>query len=270
VPGAAVVEALRADRASSGGRILQAGTRMPAGEMVEVAEGGAAVLRFLADGSEVSLAGGTALRLADDGVQARLVRGRLEARVRPQGGGRFAIAAPQATATVVGTRFVLEAGGPTTRLAVSEGVVRFAATGGDTVQVAAGASAEAGAAGLLGGVHGFTLVDAARGTPLRPSALGALSIASAELPAGGVNLRVECAAGVHSIRIGAKGPRGHVAGVVDVEREVPFTIAGDNEGRFRSWHPSPGAYLLTVQPCGDEDGKRPLGDAATLALTILP
>lgn len=250
------------------GRAVAAGARLAAGATL-VADGGCE-LRLLADGSTLTLAPGARLRLESGGLRARLEQGRVTAQVRAQQGGRFAIAAPQATATVLGTVFTLEAAGAATRLAVAEGVVRFAPASGPVVEVAAGADAEAGVDGLAGPVLGFALIDAGRDAPLGASTRGRLAIARAALPAGGLSLRVDCTPEVRALRIDAQGAHGRAKGVVELEQVPPFSLTGDLGGDFKPWHPTPGTYRISVQACRDEDGRQPVGAPAALTLVIDP
>ena len=103
------------------GRPLVAGERLAAG--VTLTARSDVKVRLLADGSELTLAAGSRLRLAAGEVRAHLEQGRVTARVAVQRTGRFTIAAPQASATVLGTVFTLDADGSATRLAVDEGMV---------------------------------------------------------------------------------------------------------------------------------------------------
>lgn len=250
------------------GRMVAAGARLSAG--AALAAGGESELRLLADGSTLTLAAGARLRLESGELRARLERGRVTARVRPQQGGRFAIAAPQATTTVLGTIFTLEAAGAATHLTVAEGLVRFTPVSGPAVEVAAGADAEAGPDGLAGPVLGFALIDAGRDAPLGASTRGLLTVAHAALPAGGMSLRVDCAPEVRALRIDAQGPTGRAKGVVDLEQVPPFSLTGDLGGDFKPWHPTPGTYRISVQACRDEDGRRPVGPPTALTLVISP
>lgn len=131
-------------------------------------------LRF-ADGSAVDLDNGAELELvALAPKRLRLVAGALDARVAKQpADAPLVIATPWADATVVGTRFHLDCGRATTRLAVSEGLVRFATTT-TALDVPAGRSAETGADGGLA----FT-------APMSPPAAPAIDPLGRLVPDGG-------------------------------------------------------------------------------------
>ena len=249
-------------------RQLVAGDRLAVGATLTAR--GAVQVRLLADGSELALASGARVRFAAGEVRAYLEHGRVSARIAPQNTGRFTIATPQASATVLGTVFTLDANGAVTRLAVEEGLVRFAPLNGGAVEVAAGATADANALGLSGPVRGFALIDAGRDVPLGASTLGRLAIARTTMPAGGISVRVDCAPDIRALRFDVQGPKGPAKGVVDLEQVVPFSLTGDTDGDFKPWHPSPGTYRITVLPYLDDDGRQPTGSAIVLMLTVAP
>jgi hypothetical protein len=267
-PSSALAQVLRiGGPATADGRAIAAGARLAAGALIVAS--GSVELRLEADGSGLTLAPGTRLRLVAGEVRARLEQGRVTAQVQPQQGGRFTIAAPQASATVLGTVFSLESDGDRTRLAVDQGLVRFAPGAGPGVEVAAGGAAEADATGLSGLVRGFALIDAGSDRPLGSATLGRLAIPRSAVPAGGISMRVDVAPEVRALRITMRGP-GSAKGLVDIERVPPFSLTGDNEGDYRPWHPSSGTYHIDVVPYGDDDGRQPHGPTVGLVLEVTP
>lgn len=265
----AVAEVLRATGPSTvDGRQVAVRARLHRGETVVAT--GDLTLRLLADGSELALADGARLRLGVDDAAARLDQGRVAVRARPRAGGGLALTTPHATATVLGTVFTLVATADGTRLAVEEGLVRFAPVVGPAVAVAAGAEAGADAHGLTGAVRGFTLIDAGHDRAIGQAVLGRLAIARADLPGAGISLRVEGSPAVRALRIRAIGPDGPVVGLAALERVPPFALTGDLAGDYRPWHPTPGAYRIEVEPYTDEAGLDVAGPAAVLELTIAP
>jgi ferric-dicitrate binding protein FerR (iron transport regulator) len=99
-------------------------------------------LRF-ADGSTVELAAGGSLRLAGDARRKRidLAHGSLRAAISPQGpGDGFAISLPQGEASVLGTRFRIDAASAASLLQVDEGRVALRA-GDESASIGAGFAA---------------------------------------------------------------------------------------------------------------------------------
>jgi hypothetical protein len=136
------------------------GAALRPGDAIRVGEGVATVV--LADQTRLALAANTELRLGDDGGQVRgpglswfdsqpakagtpsreflLVTGRLSARVAKQPPDKpLTICTPLATARVIGTEFTLDAAPRSTRIEVSEGMVKMAHANVDSaVEVAGG------------------------------------------------------------------------------------------------------------------------------------
>lgn len=81
----------------------------------------------LADGTQLTLTGNALLRLGfKEGKILELARGGLSADVRPQPTGHpLLVGTPEARLTVLGTRFLLESQAQSTRLEVTEGLVRM-------------------------------------------------------------------------------------------------------------------------------------------------
>jgi ferric-dicitrate binding protein FerR (iron transport regulator) len=114
--GARIVRA-GAESSLVAGAILATGDRIACGP-------GTATLTY-ADGTSLELLAGTRIEVqAGPGKRLSLPAGRMTAAVAPQR-VPFAIATPHSVATIVGTRFVLDADVDRTRLSVNEGIVRI-------------------------------------------------------------------------------------------------------------------------------------------------
>lgn len=113
-------------------RSATAGMRISSGETIHTTAGTTVI--HLDDGGELNLQGECRLSAPAQSAHAsswHLDHGLVEAHITPRPpGSNFAIATPEAVATVVGTRFSLESGGGRSHLVVHEGVVRFAAGSG--------------------------------------------------------------------------------------------------------------------------------------------
>jgi hypothetical protein len=114
------------------GRVWKASPkeRLRLGDVVRVGAGGR-VSALFADGTRFTLAERSELGLRRGvGKQFDLLAGRMEARVSPQPAGQpLVVWTPQARVTVVGTEFALDVSPQRTRLDVTHGQVRIAATG---------------------------------------------------------------------------------------------------------------------------------------------
>lgn len=139
----AIASAARLVAAAAGSRIersggsasAMAGTALLAGDLVVTPE---ATLAF-DDGSRVRLRDAT-VRLGGGSTTLALVLGRLDAEIVPRSGrDPFAISTGQSLVTVIGTRFRLQADGTTSRLAVTEGTVRFSGLDADPSPLVVGA-----------------------------------------------------------------------------------------------------------------------------------
>jgi ferric-dicitrate binding protein FerR (iron transport regulator) len=99
------------------------------GDVIKTGPGGAATLKYLHEATSLDLKENTEIRLSGikSGKQIELTRGKLEAGVAKQPAGRpMILYTPQAKATVVGTRFVLDARRTSTWLEMTEGIVDLA------------------------------------------------------------------------------------------------------------------------------------------------
>jgi len=112
---------------------LRSGMRVSDGTRVKTAIGEMATIRW-PDGSEVVIGAQTDATALPESKPSGVVlnRGLIYARIRPQQLG-FYVRGPQATATVLGTEFWLEARGNATSLFVIRGKVRFANAAGQVV-----------------------------------------------------------------------------------------------------------------------------------------
>jgi len=264
------LDLLRADgEVRCAGQALRPGMAAPRGAQVEIISG-TAELQWHADGSTLIASPGTMLRV-DDGVTCvHLLRGRLDVQVTHRATTPFAISGPHASATVMGTRFTLQVGATTTDLAVSEGRVRFIATGDATLrEVIAGESATADASGLrLDGQHrvrGFVPTTRDITQVLGPRLSGRGTLRLADLKADGINLRIECTPEVRAVRTGMRGVDSRL------EQVPAFHVFGDVRNRASTaWNPRVGTFQIDAQPFADAAGKEPLGPAVVFELTIVP
>lgn len=218
------------------------GTALRAGDRIRTGAAGLS-LRYADEATRIDLAADSSLRLLESPGrrEVRLEDGRLEAQVAKQPADRvLAFTTVHAEARVIGTRLALALEGQRTRLSVSEGRVRFQATGGgQAVEVAAAASAVASA-------DGVQLEAAAGAAPLAPAA-GCL---------WGVSLRAEApaAAQLTALEAGIGRPFALVhqyQAFSDFRQDRPFPSAAQ-----RLW--AEGGRLLMI------DWKPRLGDQPLL------
>lgn len=148
---------------AAGSRPARAGLPLLAGDRIATT-GTATRLEYPGEATAITLAPASALRL-DDGAGGKhlvLDHGRLQAEVAPQPAGRpLVVATPEAEATVVGTRFTMQADGAGTRLEVEEGHVRLHDRAHDSdAEVTAGGTAQVSAASTtVVGAPPHTLAD---------------------------------------------------------------------------------------------------------------
>lgn len=133
-PAEAVLRLATGSARTAEGRPVAAGEAVaPGSALVMVDDGG---LRWR-DGSEVALAAGAAVVCGEAGLA--LGSGRCEAMVMPRPADQpFVITTAQATVTVIGTRFSVEAAAAQTRVAVTAGRVRVADRAGDARELGVG------------------------------------------------------------------------------------------------------------------------------------
>jgi hypothetical protein len=256
------------DAVLSDGRPLRVGMSAARGAEVEVRAPG--VEFRWRDGTRLVAGAGTTLRVIDGETAVRLVRGgALEAEVTQRTTLPFRIDAPHASATVMGTHFAIGGNEGTTELVVKEGRVRFSAMG--TVrEVVAGESAVADRAGLQPGkgVRVLGFVPTARDITrvLGPRLVGRATLRLAELPADGINLRVDCLPEVKAVRTGMRG-----VGNPRLEQVRDYFVFGDTANRATtSWAPRTGTFTIDAQPFADAAGREPLGSPVVFELTIAP
>jgi ferric-dicitrate binding protein FerR (iron transport regulator) len=251
--------AITAGAVTVDGRAGVPGDRPAAGARLEVAAGSVADLAW-ADGTRLTVQGGSALRLPGDGRHLDLAHGRLRAEVAPRPAGAPLLLVTGETALVVlGTAFTLAAGDGGTRLAVEHGHVRSTdLVTGAVRDVLAGDELSTPPADPVDGapeVTGLTLVDADRGRPLLALGDGAV-IDLAALPAGvRLNVRAEtgtirpgsvrfCVIADHSHRIDPTH-----TGNVNLEHRPPFQLVyNDNGSHLGAWTPGAGSFLLVATP----------------------
>jgi len=264
------LELLRSDgEVRYAGKPLTSGMQVPRGAVIEVLSG-TAELRWRSDGSLLTAAAGSALRVDDGATKVTVQQGRLDAHITQQVGTPFSIGGPHATATVMGTRFSLQVADGVTDLRVSEGRVRFTAVADRTaMEVIASESAQADSRGLRlppdHHIRGFvpTAHDITRDLGGRMTRRGTVHLS--DLASSGFNLRLECSDEVHSVSITME----------DIEKrleQVPaFHLFGDvKEQATRKWNPRQGTFTIHAQPYRDVEGHQALGPPVQFELTIVP
>jgi ferric-dicitrate binding protein FerR (iron transport regulator) len=263
------LELLRADgQVQVSGKPLAIGLTVPRGALVEVF-GGNAELRWR-DGSQLIATNGTSLRVTDDSVAVRLLTGHLDAHVAKQSTLPFSIGSAHATVSVMGTQFSVVVSGKNTELSVREGRVAFTSAAKTTTQeVIAGESAVADEDGLKSltnlHVHGFVPTGRDITRVLGERMIGRGTLHLNDLPRDGINLRIECTPEVHAVRTGMRGIDNRL------EQVPAFHVFGDVDNRAtKAWKPRLGTFIIDAQPCGDVNGRQPLGPAVVFELTIVP
>lgn len=264
------IELLRSDGdVRYAGNPMTNGMQAPRGAVIEVVRG-TADLRWRSDGSLLTLAAGSAVRIDDGVASVHLKTGRLEARITQQTSTPFTISAPHASAAVMGTRFTMQVTEETTDLKVDDGRVRFTAVADRmAIELIANESMRADQNGLqLPGtqrVRAFvpTGLDITRdiGGPM----IGRGTMRLDDLTKGGFNLRIECSDGVRSVFITMHGIESRL------EQVPAFHLFGDvKERATRKWNPRPGTFSIEAKPFADVEGRQALGPPVTFELTIVP
>ncbi len=223
------------------------------GQGVETGAEGTAVV-VLGDGTRIELFPGTRLGgLA--GSRVSLASGRLSAEVaRRAAADPLVFETPNAEATVLGTRLLLAAEAPGTRLEVAEGRVRVerrddrasVVVGADqAVVVSRGVALEARPRPA---VLGLTLINADTNQPVpgfAPIRDGAVLNLS-RLPTRNLNVRADVnGAAIGCVQFGWDGNE-----LFNTERESPYGLvtSGDRSDPFSAWTPPAGAHTLTATP----------------------
>jgi hypothetical protein len=94
-------------------------------------------------------------------------------------------------------------------------------------------------------VTGFTLINAETNQPIGPLKDGA-RLDLAKLPAKSLNIRAEVSPGFDgAVRFELDGK------TVRTERSAPYALAGDREGDYFDWTPTPGRHTLRATPMPD-------------------
>ncbi|MDX1565871.1 MAG: FecR family protein, partial [Phycisphaeraceae bacterium] len=271
-----------------------------AGDVVRT-ESGRAVIRYHEEATVLSVFHNTRLSLmeTDGGKTVDLAGGKLMAEVAKQPQNRpMKLYSQHGTATVLGTRFVLDADANRTRLDVTEGRVRLENTKGESVEVAAGHFAVASPSVALKStplnptavaarqepstkatkeprIVSFYLVDAPSGrrvTGFDPLEDGAV-IDLSRLPSRQINIvAVTEPRTVNYVRWTLNSDRHSVSQVPQAKEQYePYSMAGDDfpfpekKNGFKSWTPKPGSYTATATAY---DGRQRSGPTRTLRFTI--
>jgi len=240
------------------------GAGVEIGEVVRTGGGSSLQLRY-ADDTRIYLQEYSELAIAIGSKAEKLLMlksGRVSFDVEPQPIGRpLRIETPYAEASVLGTRFSLDVKNDYTEIAVDEGKVGFIRpTDTRSFLVQPGQIAILGPAveGVEANdpstpeIHGFTLVSVLTGEPVvgfDPIPEGAV-ISTAELPKGGVNIRVNAVGRMRFVEIdytGAPKPKR--------ERFYPYSVGGDDlhfGGDYRSLPIAPGTMMIKATPVMSE------------------
>ncbi len=108
-------------------------------------------------------------------------------------------------------------------------------------------------------VIGFTLIDASKDREIRTLRDGDTINFKKEGPA--LNIRADVGGKVGSVRFELNGGQW-----TKTETAPPYSIAGDTQGNYGAWTPSPGQYRLTAVALADGSGTR--GKARTIAFKV--
>jgi len=246
----------------------------------------AAVLRFAGERTVVRAAFDAALQvdLAGGAKRLTLDRGQIQCDVAPQPDGRpMTVRTQAAEATVLGTRFSVDAMPRRTRLDVTEGRVRFRSLQRpDGRIVSAGGFAEAGSDGWHHGdsqpaVLGFALIDASTGRTVGGHGDlgdGDTSRLSA-LPVRDLNIVALVAGSVGSVYFELNGRKPDARGG-PYEDNPPYTMAGNEPVEpgaavdYHAWRPAPGSYTLAAQVYEGDRGHGTPGIGKTVRFEIVP
>lgn len=166
------IVALSGGSAEIAGRPARAGDVWPAGQILVLGDQ-ARMEIHLNDGSTLSVSGAARMvgAAGDDGVLLDLMRGRVAVVAAKQTPGRtLSVISAQARVSVLGTRFVVDAGEAATQVAVQEGRVAVI-VGGERHELGAGEAAEASAGRLRLHPRRIQILFGAKGTPLPAGAL---------------------------------------------------------------------------------------------------
>ncbi len=213
-----------------------AGDPLESGARLRVAEDGHASL-VLHRGARVELAGGSVFELRDE-RELYVESGRLLAMVR-KGGGGFTVRTPLAEVVTMGTRFTVEVRDDATRVAVTEGRVRFTRleSGNGSVEV--------------GGRQASTVLTGSAPTAPAPASLEDLAwTGSARRP----KLRLDLVLNSPRIALG-----GAVIAKLNLTNRGKSALNVDGTGRGRS------SYFVSVE---DPEGRRSHFSPAVLSARI--
>jgi hypothetical protein len=230
---------------------------------VQVTDGSVAQVRLI-DGTLVNLSGGSEARIErlNKRLIVHLIAGRAEAEVAHQvPGHHFSIEGKRATATAIGTRFIVWADVQEMHVTVTEGEVAVTRRSdgnalslqqGQRVSVAEQAifavKSERESSGEVA-ITSILLVDAERHLPIpefSPLVDGA-TLDLAKLPSRKLNMLFVHKSEVAEVDVLLEGPDKTISRQ-DLWR--PFTMYGNTGEYYRPWKPTTGVYHLTVKPIG--------------------
>jgi ferric-dicitrate binding protein FerR (iron transport regulator) len=286
--GAAVVIASNAKDRLADGTPITPGLVLPAGAHVHL--NAFARVRFTT-GATLDVDEDSSLVLRQDGCD--VTAGIISLQVEPQPADRpFRITTPQATLSVVGTRFSVDVSGQDTHLMVTEGIVEMRTptwtrrvTAGGTalfpepptptspLASAAPAAPAAPAAKVVPkGVLSVSLYDAVTNLPIPgcdPLVDGA-TVDRALFTTGAAGLHINVASDIVAVITTVQGPsRGRP--LAPRELHAPFTYPRDvgNGELDQSWVLKPGAYRIRVRGFTDTAGRQPSEPTLQLRFTVV-
>jgi ferric-dicitrate binding protein FerR (iron transport regulator) len=186
------------------------GQRIPPGRTVRISDG-EVTMRWLADGSQLSMAAHSEVLLGDATSPIQLLNGTITAQIVKQKDSQFSIIGPHATVSVKGTAFSVTASASETSLTVTEGRVHFLTKADNTaLELLAGETISANANGLIrekdSYIVAFVPVIAQVARPIGGRWYKRITVRLADLPAEGMNIRVDGAPEVKCVECKWPGP----------------------------------------------------------------
>lgn len=110
-------------------------------------------------------------------------------------------------------------------------------------------------------VTGLTLIDAFTDQPIGPLSTG--DTIDLSPTARGVNIRADVEGDAGSVRFGLNGNDNY-----KVENVAPYALAGDSQGDYSAWAPSPGQYTVTATPYPQSGARGTPGTSLTVTFKV--
>jgi CubicO group peptidase (beta-lactamase class C family) len=111
-------------------------------------------------------------------------------------------------------------------------------------------------------VSGITLMNADTDQPIGPL-LDGMTLDLSALPTRNLNVRADPAGPVASIRFALDAN-----GNYRTETIAPYSLAGDTDGNYAPWTPSPGVHTLTATPYSGPGATGPVGTPIRATFTV--